>query len=283
MNSFIDTSTVLNVSPCKVKLPYNCEFAHPGALVWSTARLLPLVTNSDRQTLYKGSLGLNNSGRSELVKTLSLPVECFKWHTIEIDERWSSMAFSALAWLRAQWFPLPAVSPAVPAVPLSPFRTFPQLRADQLPPSRGGVAAARWAGPVSRGARARPPACPPCSILPQRPPVVAQPGTGTGGSSGHRPFPRAGIGLPSAPGSGGTSLPAVWSRVRLRCFPFPCCRGPRSLPRRCPRSRARSPVFPGAARREWEGSPGRARRGRRPRALPGAGAGGGECGVTGIP
>ncbi|KAI1241601.1 Ras-related protein Rab-9A, partial [Lamprotornis superbus] len=49
-----------------------------------------------------------------------------------------------------------------------------------------------------------------------RPAAVAQPGTGTGGRSGYRPFPRAGIGLASAPASGGSSLPAVWSPVRSR-------------------------------------------------------------------
>ncbi|XP_058713650.1 ras-related protein Rab-9A isoform X2 [Poecile atricapillus] len=64
--------------------------------------------------------------------------------------------------------------------------------------------------------RVPPPARPPCSFLPQRPVAVAQPGTGSGGRSGHSLFPRAGIGLPSAPGSGGSSLPEVWSRVRFR-------------------------------------------------------------------
>lgn len=108
------------------------------------------------------------------------------------------------------------------------------------PRSRVGVACARWAESASRGSRPRPPARPPCSLLPRGPVAVAQPGTGTGGRSGHSPFLRAGIGLPSAPGSGGSSLPAVWSPVRLRYFPFPRCR----VPRRCPRS----PVFPGAPR-----------------------------------
>lgn len=146
---------------------------------------------------------------------------------------------------------------AVPPFPLfspcsrcSHSRTFPTSGLSSSPPSRRGVASARWAGSVSRGARSRPPTRPPCSFLPQGPVAVAQPGTGTGGRSGHSPFPRAGIGLPSAPGSGGSSLPAVWSRVRLRYFPFPCCRVPRSLLRRCPRSQASSPVFPGAASRE---------------------------------
>lgn len=39
MNSFTDTSTVLNVFTCKVKLPYNSEFVYLGTSVWSTVRV----------------------------------------------------------------------------------------------------------------------------------------------------------------------------------------------------------------------------------------------------
>lgn len=70
MNFCIDTSTVLNVSTYKVKLPYNCEFAYLGPLVWSTMRLLPLINDSDRQILDKGIFRLNNAGHSRASKSV---------------------------------------------------------------------------------------------------------------------------------------------------------------------------------------------------------------------
>lgn len=109
------------------------------------------------------------------------------------------------------------------------------------------------------------------------------PGPGLAAGAVTAPSRGQGSASPARPGAAAVPFPRSGAESGCVIFLFPCCRVPRSLPRRCPRSQARSPVFPGAASGEREGSPGRVRGGRGLRAPPRAGAGGGECGVIGIP